>query len=127
MARRKLSLATIRRVATALPGVEEGTSYGTPAFKLNKKKLLARLHQDGKSLVLKVGDATRDHLLQADPDTFFVTDHYRGYPYVLAHLDRLNADDLRKLIERAIAFHSQGGSYASRAPTPSHRASRKRI
>jgi len=115
MARRKLSLATIRRVATALPGVEEGTSYGTPAFRLNKKKLLARLHQDGKSLVLKVGDATRDHLLQADPDTFFVTDHYRGYPYVLAHLDRLNVDDLRKLIERAIAFHGQGGSHASRA------------
>ena len=38
------------------------------------------LHQDGVSLVLKVGDATRDHLLQADPDTFFITDHYRGYP-----------------------------------------------
>jgi len=103
MARRKLPLSTIRRVALSFPGIEEGTSYGTPAFKL-KKKLLVRLHQDGKSLVLKVGDATRDHLLQADPDTFFITDHYRGYPYVLAHLDRLSTQDLRKLIERAIAF-----------------------
>jgi len=56
----------------AFPGVEEGTSYGTPAFRC-KKKLIARLHQDGKSLVLKVGDATRDHLLHADPDTFFIT------------------------------------------------------
>jgi len=103
MARRKLPLSTIRRVALSFPGIEEGTSYGTPAFKL-KKKLLVRLHQDGKSLVLKVGDATRDHLLQADPDTFFITDHYRGYPYVLAHLDRLSTEDLHKLIERAIAF-----------------------
>jgi hypothetical protein len=103
MASRKLTLPTIRRVALSFPGVEESTSYGTPAFKL-KKKLLVRLHQDGTSLVLKVGDATRDHLLQADPDTFFVTDHYRGYPYVLAHLDKLGAGDLRKLIERAIAF-----------------------
>ena len=103
MARRRLPLSTIRRVALSFPGVEEGTSYGTPAFKL-KKKLLVRLHQDGTSLVLKVGDATRDHLLQADPDTFFITDHYRGYPYVLAHLDRVSASDLRKLIERAIAF-----------------------
>ena len=103
MARRKLTLSTIRRMARSFPGVEESTSYGTPAFKL-KKKLLVRLHQDGTSLVLKVGDATRDHLLQADPDTFFVTDHYRGYPYVLAHLDRLNSADLRKLIERAIGF-----------------------
>jgi len=103
MAARKLSLSTIRRVALSLPGVEESTSYGTPAFKF-RKKLIARLHQDGRSLVLKVGDATRDHLLQADPGTFFITDHYRGYPYVLAHLDRLSTEDLRKLIERAIAF-----------------------
>ena len=102
MAKRKLPLTTIRKIALSFPGVEEGTSYGTPAFKLGKK-LLARLHQDGASLVLKVGDATRDHLLQADPDTFFITDHYRGYPYVLAHLDRLSVADLRKLVERAIA------------------------
>ena len=54
--------------------------------------------------MLKVGDAARDHLLQADPDTFFVTDHYRGYPYVLARLDKLGTADLRKLIERAVAF-----------------------
>src|SRR5438046_7892652 len=101
MAARKLTLPTVRRAALSFAGVEEGTSYGTPAFKL-RKKLIARLHQDGKSLVLKVGDATRDHLLQADPDTFFVTDHYRGYPYVLAHLDRLGTADLRKLLQRTI-------------------------
>lgn len=100
---RKLPLSTIRKVALSFPGVEEGTSYGTPAFKL-EKKLLVRLHQDGRSLVLKVGDATRDHLLQADPRTFFITDHYRGYPFVLAHLDKLSTADLAKLIERAIAF-----------------------
>jgi hypothetical protein len=106
MAARKLTLATIRKVATSFPGVEEGTSYGTPAFRC-KNKLIVRLHQDGKSLVLKVGDATRDHLLQADPDTFFITDHYRGYPYVLAHLDRLGAADLRKLLARAIEASSR--------------------
>jgi len=106
MAPRKLTLPAIRKVAMSFPGVEEGTSYGTPAFRC-KKKLIARLHQDGKSLVLKVGDATRDHLLQADPDTFFITDHYRGYPYVLAHLDRLTTADLRKLLGRAIEASSR--------------------
>jgi hypothetical protein len=101
MAARKLSLATIRKVALTLPGVEEGTSYGTPAFRF-KKKLIARLHQDGASLVLKLGNETRDHLLQVDPETFFVTDHYIGYPMVLARLDRLTATDLDKLLRRAI-------------------------
>jgi hypothetical protein len=100
MAARKLSLATIRKVALALPGVEEGTSYGTAAFRF-RRKLIARLHQDGESVVLKIGTETRDHLLQADPDTFFVTDHYRGYPIVLARLNRLTATDLDKLLRHA--------------------------
>ena len=102
MVQRKLSLAAIRRVAGALPDVEEGTSYGTPAWR-QRGRLVARLHQDGESIVLKVGDETRDHLLQADPRTFFVTDHYLGYPTVLARLNRLSALDLRKLLARAIA------------------------
>ncbi|GEP58716.1 MmcQ/YjbR family DNA-binding protein [Reyranella soli] len=101
MATRKLSLATIRRTVSALPGVEEGTSYGTPAWRY-KGKLLARLHQDGRSVVLKVGNETRDHLLQAGSDTFFITDHYVSYPMVLARVDRLSAVDLKKLLLRAI-------------------------
>jgi hypothetical protein len=40
--------------------------------------------------------------VRADPKTFFITDHYRNYPSVLARLDRLSADDLRKLLARAI-------------------------
>jgi hypothetical protein len=107
MATRKLSLAVIRRTVSTLPGVEEGTSYGTPAWR-HKGKMLARLHQDGKSIVLKIGNETRDHLLQADPKTFFITDHYVGYPMVLAHLDRLSAADLKKLLLRAIT--TSGGS-----------------
>ncbi len=100
MAPRKLSLPAIRRIAAALPGVEEGTSYGTPAWR-HRGQMLARLHQDGASIVLKVGDETRDHLLQADPGTFFITDHYVGHPWILARLDRLSASDLKKLVVRA--------------------------
>ena len=101
MTRRKLSLSAIRLAVRALPGVEEGTSYGTPAWR-HRGRFLARLHQDGESIVLKVGNETRDHLLQADPQTFFVTDHYVGYPTVLARLDRLSAGDLKKLMVRAM-------------------------
>lgn len=101
MAKRKLSLPVIRRTAATLPGVEEGTSYGTPAWR-HRGKLLARLHKDGQSIVLKVGDETRDHLLQADPQTFFITDHYVGYPMVLARLDWLSAADLKKLLIRTM-------------------------
>ena len=101
MTPRKLSLTAIRRAVSTISGVEEGTSYGTPAWR-HRGKLLARLHQDGQSIVLKVGNETRDHLLQADPQTFFITDHYIGYPTVLARLDRLSAADLKKLLVRAL-------------------------
>jgi hypothetical protein len=112
MAKRKLSLPAIRRIVAALPGIEEGTSYGTPAWR-SCGKLLARLHQDGTSIVLKVGNETRDHLLHADPETFFVTDHYIGYPMVLARLDRLSAADLKKLLLRAMETKRK-----SLSPTP---------
>ena len=100
MVQRKLSLPAIRRAVIALPGIEEGTSYGTPAWR-RKGKLLARLHQDGESIVLNIGRETRDHLLQADPATFFVTDHYRSSAMFLARLDKLTASDLGKLLLRA--------------------------
>ena len=100
MAQRKLSLPTIRRAASAVPGVKEGTSYGTPAWR-HKGRLLARLHQDGESIVLNLGRQARDHLLQADPATFFVTDHYRNSTMFLARRDRLAASDLGKLLLKA--------------------------
>ena len=37
---------TVRKIALSFPGVEEGTSFGTPAFRV-RKKFLARLREDG--------------------------------------------------------------------------------
>ena len=41
----------VRKIALAWPEVEDGTSYGTPALKV-RKKMLARLKEDGDSLVM---------------------------------------------------------------------------
>jgi hypothetical protein len=90
----------VRQLALALPGVEEGTSYGTPAFKVNGK-LLARFHQDGESLVVKVEYAAREVLMGANPTTFYITDHYRCWPWVLVRISSVNPDDLRQLLEEA--------------------------
>ena len=101
MTRRKpLTLTTVRRLALALPGVEEGPCYGTPGFRV-RGKFLARLWEDGKTLAVKCGDDERDFRMQADPKTFFITDHYRGYPTVLVRLTRVRAVDLRDILEQA--------------------------
>jgi hypothetical protein len=41
-------------------------------------KFLARVRDDGETLVVKCGDDERDFRMQADPATFFTTDHYRA-------------------------------------------------
>ena len=95
-----VSLETVRRMALALPGVEEGTSYGTPAFRVSGK-FLARMREDGETLVVKVDYVAREVLMGADPNTFYVTDHYRCYPMMLVRLASVDPDALRNLIEQA--------------------------
>lgn len=82
----------------ALPGVTEGTCFGTPAFRV-RGKFLARMHQDGESLVLKCAD--RDPLLEAEPEAFHVTKHYLNYPTVLVRLAKVRRAKLREVIEQA--------------------------
>ena len=88
----------VRQLALSLPGVKEGTSYGTPAFKVNGK-LLARFHQDGESLVVKIDYAAREVLMGVNPKTFYITHHYRCWPLVLVRISSVDLDDLRQLLE----------------------------
>lgn len=89
-----------REIALALPGVEESTSYGTPACKV-KGKLFLRLHQDGESLVIRIEFAEREILMEADPETFYITDHYLNYPWILIRLERVREDQLSELLKQA--------------------------
>lgn len=97
---KRVTFETVRRLALAFPGVEEGTSYGTPGFRV-RGKFMARLWEDGETLVVKCGEDERDFRIQADPGTFFITDHYRGYPTVLVRLTRVDPADLRDILEQA--------------------------
>ncbi len=94
-----VTFETVRQLALGLPGVEEGKSYGTPAFRVGGK-FLARLREDG-DLAIRVEYAAREVLMGADPETFYITDHYRCYPAMLVRLSRVDPDDLRKLLEEA--------------------------
>ena len=91
---------TVRRIGLALPNVEEGTSYGTPALKVNGK-LFVRLHQDLDKIVLKMSFDRRDEMMAADPETYFITDHYRDYPWILVSLTSVSVDVLPELLKIA--------------------------
>jgi hypothetical protein len=64
-------------------------------------KLIARLREDGESLVVKIDFDEREMLLQADPQTFYITEHYRNYPAILVRLSHVDGAALRELLEDA--------------------------
>jgi hypothetical protein len=89
-----------RTMATTLPGVEEGSSYGMRAWRC-RGKALAGLWNDGETLGITVSFDERDMLIAAAPETFFVTDHYRNYPRVLIRLRSVEQGTLERLLVQA--------------------------
>ena len=75
--------------------------------------------------VLKVPFTVRDHLLVTAPATYFLTDHYRGYPAVLVRLTVADAAGLAPLLEEAwrqVAPKRMLQEYEARENKMSHRS-----
>jgi hypothetical protein len=95
-----VSQTQLKRIALSFPGVVEGTSYGQPSFLL-QKKFFTRLRGEEKSIVLNVGSMDeRDMMLESDPATFHITDHYKNYPSVLVRMDKIDTQTLHAMLER---------------------------
>jgi hypothetical protein len=85
----------VSSIALSFPGTIPSTSYGTPAFKVNKK-MFARFKEDGKTLVVYTDD--RDRWMKENSATFFITDHYKNYPAMLIDLATVKKRDLKSLL-----------------------------
>jgi hypothetical protein len=91
----------VRKFALLWTEVEDSTSYGTPALKV-RKKLLARLKEDGDSLVIPdVPQDEREMLVESAPKVFYFTDHYRDYPITLIRLSKAK----RAIVEPPLRRH----------------------
>ena len=109
MAKRSLTFDDARKMALALPGTEEKTSYGVPAFYVRGKMFACQpSHKSAEpgSLVVRIEFPTRDELLEADPATYYIKEHYEGYACVLVRLKHVHRDALRDLIGMAHTFMS---------------------
>jgi hypothetical protein len=90
----------VHALVMSLPAIEEGTSYGKPSYKLGGK-FFTRMRVVDESIVLKMSFDEREMLLEADPEVFFLTDHYAPWPYVLAWIEHIAPDQLRSILTRA--------------------------
>jgi len=109
MPRKKISFDTVREIGLALPDVEEGTTYGSPALKVRGKMfacLPSHRSAEPDSLVIRIDFDRREELIAADPKTYYLKDHYVGYPCVLVRLTRVRQDELRDLLLMAWRFVS---------------------
>ena len=94
-----LTFEELRAMVLALPETEETTSWDARSFKVNGK-VIVYWHPTFDCPVFKVPIEERDFLLDADPETFFTTDHHRPWPLVLARPERIDAGWARANIER---------------------------
>jgi hypothetical protein len=118
MARRKaVTFATVLELGRALPDVEAATSWGGPSLKVRGRMFAcAATHKSAEpdTLVVRMDIAQRDELIAADPDTYYLKDHYIGYACVLVRLARVHPDALRDLLQTAWRFMSRSDNRVKR-------------
>ncbi len=108
----------VARTCLALPETGERTSaHGGRQWQVRgktfvwerplRRKDLAELGDaapDGPALAAYVPDeGAKAALIVDEPDTYFTTTHFDGYPIVLCHADRLDAESLTELATEAWA------------------------
>jgi hypothetical protein len=83
------------KIATELPEVEESTSYGRPSIKV-RGKFFAGHNVKEKAFALRIANVEeQDFLCEMAPELYFVTDHYKGWPYVLVRPAKLTKKEAR--------------------------------
>jgi hypothetical protein len=89
--------------ALTLPDTILSTSYGKPAVKVasNGRAFLYTGHEDGTSFGIAVDLDTVEMVKETDPDTFWQTPHYEGWPAVLIRFGSADPDRVRAMIERS--------------------------
>lgn len=105
----KIDFGTVQEIAGSLPNVVDSSSSRGVAFKVRGKLIAcAAIHKSAEpsSLMVRIDFDERDRLLAADPETYYVTDHYRAYPAILVRLSRTDREALRELLESAARFVS---------------------
>jgi hypothetical protein len=97
----------VAEAARVIPDVEEVASPRGRGLKIRGKLLACQaIHKSAEpnSLMVRIGSDEREVLLATQPDTYYLTDHYRGYPAILVRLSKIRRKALGELLEIAAEF-----------------------
>lgn len=95
-----MTFEEMEAIVLAFPGAAKGSSYGKPSYLVNGK-FFTRLRKADQSLVLSgIHHDEREMLMEAAPETFHITPHYKDYPNVLARMETLHPGSFHNFLER---------------------------
>ena len=112
-------LSRVRSIALKLPDVEEGTTFGFPAFKVGGKAFAwfpKKKEVEPGSLGIRMSILEREFRIKEKPEAFYVTPHYVDYTSVLARVDELNAKELKELLESGHEFMTAAAKAKKKRP-----------
>ena len=93
-----LSKAEARKVMLSIPGTDERLWFNQPSVFIHDR-FLAKTHHKENAVTLQVGSMEmRDMMLEAEPELFYITDHYRKFPFVLVRLSALTPKLLKEIL-----------------------------
>ncbi len=87
-------------IALELPGTERGSAWGQPVVKVGKTSLFF-WNPTWRAPVFLMSFDERDFWIEADPETFYTTNHHRNSQCVLAHPDKVDEDWVRAQLKRS--------------------------
>jgi len=96
-----LTWTDVVEMARSMPGVEESTSYGTPALKVRGKLIARHRTDDDSSVMLHCELDEKDALVASSDAGFFTEPHYDGYAAILVRLESVDPAQLAELLEEA--------------------------
>jgi hypothetical protein len=86
--------------ALTFPDTELANSYGRPAVKVRDKAFVFPGREQG-SFAIRSPLPEKELLMETDPDTFWETNHYRGWPAVLVRYGSVDRERIEAVIARA--------------------------
>jgi hypothetical protein len=91
----------VREIVSAFPEVEEAPQ-GRAAWRVRGKLFAWEARErDGGGLAVRVDREEKQLILDANPDVYFTSPHYQGYPGVQIRLDVIDREELRARLEDA--------------------------
>ncbi|HUE66217.1 MAG TPA: hypothetical protein VMO78_17730 [Rhizomicrobium sp.] len=93
-----LSKAEARKIMLSIEGMSEAPYFGKPAV-FYAESFVGRVHDKEDAVALRVGTIEmRDVMLEAEPRLFYITEHYKPWPMLLARLKVLDKTVLKELV-----------------------------